>query len=341
MDQIQNIARDAGIENLERLPRDVSPREYFRGTQNGRPVVLMFYPEVTEKNRAELQAFIRIGEWLRRTGLYAPEIYMADEQKCFALLEDLGRVTFGAALREGGSPRALYPAACDDLIALKNATTIVKGLPLYWDSRIHENRRQILDYYLPVKTKRSSDNNVLNAYLDVLNGIEKGLPPCKQGFLHADFHLENLMVNAEGEGLNRCGIIDFQDALLGPQAYDLVNLLEDARVDVPMDLKVEMVARYCQGMDRETRDSFMAWYRFLGTQFHCRVIGLFIKLAVEQGRDQYLVHIPRLQAYIADGIEHPVMAPLKTFFEKEKIDFLPFESMNGAYIRSAFQAASS
>lgn len=334
---IETIARNTGVSDIQRLPRDASPREYFRGNLDGRSVIVMQYPEMNEKNRHEMLAFSRIGGWIGRIGLCAPEVLNEDTRDGYALLEDFGQVSFGRSLREGGDRNALYALGCDVLKTLGEASTIVKGLPLYWDSKIHENRRQILDYYAPVYLKKSNNNNILQSYLDVLSQIETSLPPCPQGFIHGDFHLENLMFRSEGEGLSRCGIIDFQDALFGPLPYDLVNLLEDARVDVPSDLRAAMIDRYCAGMTPDRKDAFECWYRFLGTQFHCRVIGLFIKFAAEQGRDQYLVHIPRLQRYILDGVEHPVMQPLKRFFIKEKIDFLPNEHMNGDYVRSVFR----
>ena len=159
------IARDAGIENLEQLPRDVSPREYFRGVRDGRSVILMVYPDTTEKNLSELQAFVRIGGWLRRIGLNAPEIFTVDDARGFAVIEDFGSVSFGRSLREGGRQEALYALACDVLKALKDAKTIVKGLPLYWNSRIHQNRSQIIEFYAPLKLKKQNKNNLLDDYI--------------------------------------------------------------------------------------------------------------------------------------------------------------------------------
>jgi N-acetylmuramate 1-kinase len=301
---------------------------------------VMVYPDVTEKNLAELKTFIRLAEWLRGAGLKAPQLYDVNEGKGYAVLEDLGQVSFGKAMREGGYRGEFYTLACDVLRQMKNSG-IPAGLPPYSGSRIDENRRQIVDYYIPLVTKKSNKNNILNGFLEVIDGIKSQLPACPQGFVHADFHVENLMWRPEEGGVKRCGIIDFQDALLGPLPYDLVNLLEDARVDVAPELRIAMMDRYCDGMTPEEKQSFKQWYRFLGTQFHCRVIGLFIKLAAEQSRDQYLVHIPRLQNYILEGLNDPVLAPLKVFFEKEKIDFSPIKDMNGESIRVAFQNISS
>ena len=115
------------------------------------------------------------------------------------------------------------------------------------------------------------------------------------------------------------GLIDFQDAFWGPLPYDLLNLLEDARQSVALEMKTEMKNRYCAGMGTLERSIFEDWYTVLSAHFHCRVIGLFVKLYQERGMDQYLEHIPRLQAYITDNLDNPVLAPLKEFIESHNI----------------------
>lgn len=333
------IAQELGCESIVPLARDVSPREYFRVVKNGQDLVLVVYHEANEASRHELAAFSKIDEWLLQHGLKAPAIYQVDMQKCYALLEDLGSISFGRALHEGVDgfyQDRLYMLGCDVLQTLKSATP-PKNLPLYYDSRIHANRRQIIDYYFPLKLGRLCQDDIVAQYYAVWNEIECSIPPCPQGFVHGDFHLENLMVCAGEEGVKQCAIIDFQDALLGPLPYDLVNLLEDARIDVPQSLRSATLMRYCEGMNDNERDIFQKWYRILGTQFHGRVLGLFIKLAAEQRRDKYLIHINRLQDYMQKGLEDPLLAPLKAWFDKQGVDFLPIKDMNGDGIRTVFQ----
>ncbi len=312
---------------LEPLARDVSPRQYFRGVKEGRSFILMTYPDVTPEHRAELLEFIRIGEWLSNNGIKTPKLYDLDKENCKAIFEDLGKISFGKYLQENPSSRKeLYILATD---ILKKLSTIgaPDNLPLYKDSKIHENRRQLIDYYATFLGKNAD----MQGYIDVWQKIESTLPPCKQGFVHGDYHLENLMYV---DGI--CALIDYQDALYGPLPYDLVNLLEDARIDVPKDLRAAMIDRYCKDMSASDKDIFLKWYRVLGTQFHCRVLGLFIKLAAEQGRDSYLIHIPRLQNYINYALQDPILSPLKAYFEKEKLDFTPIKDLNGQRIREIF-----
>lgn len=339
MIDLESLAAEVGADALEQLARDVSPREYFRGQKGGREFVLMLYPDVSDRNIHEMQEFIRIGAWLAAQGLKAPALYEAHEDKGYALFEDLGGVSFGRAVQEGVNgfdQDRLYLLACDVLKVLKNAKA-PQGLPLYRDSRIHENRRQLVDYYMPLKRGKLCSPEVLAGYLAAWQEIEDSLPPCPQGFVHGDFHLENMMLCSREKGAKACGLIDYQDALYGPQPYDLVNLLEDARVDVPPSLQDAVLSRYCEGMGVEEKKTFLSWYRVLGTQFHCRVLGLFIKLAAEQSRDKYLIHINRLQNYIQKEIQEPVLAPLKAWFQKESVDFLPVKDLNGREIRQAFR----
>ncbi len=308
------------INELKPLARDVSPREYFRGSD----FILMRYPDINDSNRKELSEFIRIGKWLSDNGIKTPELYELDKEKCAAKFEDLGKISFGKALRKNPDMQTdLYIMAVD---VLKNlaAAKPPDDLPLYKDSKIHENRRQLVDYYLPLLGVKPD----LSGYLNAWDEIEGSLPPCPQGFVHGDYHLENLMYV-----YGKCALIDYQDALYGSLAYDLVNLLEDARVDIPHDLRQAMMDRYCDGMSANDKGIFLKWYRVLGTQFHCRVLGLFIKLAVEQGRDSYLAHVPRLQNYIKAALSDPLLLPLKSWFEKQKVDFEPIKDLNGALVR--------
>ena len=321
------------IEGLEPLARDVSPREYFRGDD----FILMRYPQVTDEHRAELHNFIRIGRWLSDIGIKTPDLYALDDEKCMARFEDLGKTSFGAHLQANPNKQEnLYIIATDILKTLGRAG-VPDNLPKYNDSRIHKNRSQIIDYYLPLVSVKKSPPDLVADYLSVWDKIEEGLPPCPQGFVHGDFHLENLMYMASGDDLQKCALIDYQDALHGSLPYDLVNLLEDARVEIPHDLRNQMIDRYCEDMNADEKDAFLKWYRVLGTQFHCRVIGLFIKLSAEQGRDAYLIHIKRLQLYIEEALKEPLLLPLRAWFKKESVDFSPIKGLDGKLIREKLE----
>ncbi len=333
---INALMREIGVENLTPLPRDVSPREYFRGRKAGQDFVLMLYPEHSPENIKELKDFIRIGNWLQDRGIKSAQDIETNEEKCFALFEDLGEVSFGKALKQNQAPaEELYRLASDVLCVFRDANPL--NLPDYYDGKVHANRRQLLDYYAAFRQGKKVSEEKIQEFFTVWDSIEKSLPPCPKGFVHGDYHLENLIYRPDDAGTKQCGLIDYQDALYGPLPYDLLNLLEDARATVPEDIKKATIDKYCAPMNSEQKQMFMQWYRVLCAQFHGRVLGLFIKLAAEQNRDSYLIHIPRLQNYIAESLKDPILAPLKSWFDKEGLDFTPIKDLHGDEIRRVFQ----
>ncbi len=334
----QTLARKLGVDDLETLPRDVSPRHYFRGNKDGKAFIVMLYPDASAENLNELKGFIDIGRWLDEQGVKTPSLYEISEQDCYGVFEDLGTTSFGKCYHQGVLDKPnLYAFGTDVLVRIKDAEHVIDGLPHYSQSRINQNRRQLLDYYHAYRTGVKTAEGKVDEFFNVWDEIEAGLPPCPQGFVHGDFHLENLMYCEAEKGIKQCALIDYQDALFGPLPYDLVNLLEDARIDVPDDIRQKMIKRYCAGMSEQEEQAFLCWYRVLCAQFHGRVLGLFIKLAAEQERDSYLIHIARLQDYMRKSLQDPVLAPLKAWFDKEGVDFTPLNELDGNHIRKVFR----
>ncbi|MCB1650525.1 MAG: phosphotransferase [Alphaproteobacteria bacterium] len=307
------------MSDLRPLAPDVSPRRYYRGERAGRSYILMTYPDFDETARANLQSFLKVRGWLYDNEVRVPEIIEARESEGLVLLEDLGSTSLRAAMESGVEVREAYLGAGEVLRHLKSCAPPV-DLPAYKGSRIDLKHADVLRFYAPSLRGCESESALFEDYAQAWAEIEHGLPTCPQGFIHGDYHLENIMWLGHGPALERLALIDFQEALQGPLPYDLVNLLEDARADVPEDVQTGVKEMYCAGMDMDERAAFDAWYRVLGTQFHCRVIGLFIKLE-QDGRAQYGVHIPRLKAYIARALREPLLAPLKRFFDDAGITF--------------------
>lgn len=334
---INALRREIDADELKILPRDVSPRQYFRGSKNGRNFIVMLYPDVSAQSKAELQNFIKIGRWLNENGIKAPELYEINEKKTYALFEDLGTQSFGNLIRADKTKMPdLYKRATETLILLKKSK-YNGDLPQYKNSGIYAKRRQMIDYYVALLKGEEPKQQTIEDFLSAWEQIESDLPPCPQGFIHGDYHLENIIFAAQEKGLRQCALIDYQDALYGPLPYDLLNLLEDARMDVPQKIKNTMITLYCAKMSAQQKEAFMSWYTILAAQFHGRVLGLFIKLAAEQNRDSYLIHIPRLQNYMAMALNDPILQPLKEFFNKEGVDFKPLKDLDGQEIRNRFQ----
>ena len=315
-DHRQMFLETHGWTMIEPVGQDSSIRRYFRVEKNRQTAILM---ETVPDNSPHatpghsLDDFIRIASWLRDIGLSAPEIYEQDVHYGYLLLEDLGDICFRDALDAGEDAKTLYGLGYEAVQHIA-AQDCPLDLPAYYDSHVHRRHRRIVDWFMPLMKGVRNEDGLVEDYRSVWKEIETAAPPAMQGFLHIDFHAQNLMWLPDRKGLMRCGILDFQGAMIGPRPYDLANFLEDARRDVPTDIK--------GGIIDHISEEDGIWFRILATQFHCRVIGQFIKQAVIDDNPSYLKHVARLQNYIAEGLKAPVLKPLAKWFAEQEIDFM-------------------
>ena len=305
------------------LGADMGLRRYFKLTRDDDVALLM---DMSRAGILEtgLEEFVTIAEFLRLNGLRPPEIYAHDISSGLSVIEHLGDTSFGDALKDNVSAESIYEQATDILINVREASKNNElNLNGYKDTLIWKRLGQFVDYYMPIACDsgagRKTTQEDHDQFQQVWKDIEIGLAPCPMSICLADYHLENLIWRPDSH--HRYGLIDFQDAFWGPQPYDLLNLLEDARVSVPDDIKQAMKDRYCENMDKEHRQSFDDWYVVMSAQFHCRVLGLFIKFARENGGVAFLSHIPRLQGYMRKNLENPVLKPLKDWLAGHKVSF--------------------
>lgn len=309
------------VQSVTALAQDWASRHYFRVVTPSQSYVLMeavpdHIPTATMGHK--LSAFLRIARMLHERGIHTPEIIAADEQEGFVLLEDLGDETVEAALQRGADPMDIYAGATDVLIAMRdNIPCNEFDLPKYKDSYIRKGRQRIVDWYIPATRRTMNGDDLLPSYLAAWDDVAAALPPPPLGFIHGDFHGQNLMRLPDGG----CGVLDFQDAMWGPLPYDLANLLENIRRDVPRDVYDAMLARY--GGD----ETFMAWFRVMATQFHCRIIGQVLRLAVLSGKTELLRYMPRIQNYLIEGLKDPVLRPLARWMGAQGVDF----TVSGAF----------
>ncbi|MEM7680180.1 MAG: phosphotransferase [Pseudomonadota bacterium] len=306
--QEQHFLNTHGWSYEQPLAQDGSSRSYARVSKGDQSAILMINEGNTPGHHVE--DFVSISGWLNSIGLNAPEIYEADGP--YFLIEDFGDQTFKKAIEGGANANELY-ALADEVLTTLSVKECPLTLPDYYQSKVHEKRRWIIDYYLPTVIDVDDIEGVAQEYLNVWEEIERQLPECSQGFLHIDYHAENLMWMPDREGLARVGILDFQGGMIGPKPYDLANLLEDMRFDVPADIRDNILTKY----DEE----FRAWYRILATQFHCRLVGQIIWWEKEQGKPQYKQYLPRLKNYIHEALKDPLLRPLKNYFTDIELDF--------------------
>ncbi len=303
----------AGIPEIP-LPGDASFRRYARLSDDHRRAMLMDAPPPQE----DVRPFVEVARLLRALGYSAPAILAEDAEHGFLLLEDLGDATYTRVIAAGGDETPLYALAVDVLADLHDRfdTRSAHPVPPYLDTLLLAEAALLTDSFLPVVTGQPTPEVVRAEYLGLwsrLLPLSRAVPP---GLVLRDYHIDNLMWLEDRPGLARCGLLDFQDAVIGPVAYDLVSLLEDARRDVAPDLRQAMRERYLdrrRGIDPLALDLAMA---VLGAQRHAKVIGIFCRLAQRDGKPGYLRHLPRLWRLIEASLAHPALAPMEEWMER-------------------------
>ena len=297
------------------LAGDASFRRYHRVYRNGSRAVLMDAPP----DREDVRPFVRMARHLLDLGLSAPAILAADEGAGLLLLEDFGDDTFTRLLAAGADEAALYRLAVDVLIHLRRLrpeSTLPPGLPAYDAGRLLDEALLLPDWYMPAVLGRPTGEDVRREYA---HAWEEALAPVLSEpatLVLRDFHVDNLMRLPGRPGLAACGLLDFQDAVAGPAAYDLMSLLEDARRDVPPALKAEMLARYRCGVGEADWGGFQRTFDVLAAQRHAKVIGIFTRLCQRDGKLGYLGHIPRVWWFAAGASASASLAQVARWFDR-------------------------
>ncbi|SEQ86491.1 aminoglycoside phosphotransferase family protein [Thalassovita taeanensis] len=290
----------------EPLAGDASNRRYerLRNAANGETAVLMDAPP--EKGE-DIRPFVKIACYLGDLGLSAPRILAEDAEHGFLLLEDLGDDLFARVIpQEPSLETPLYEAATDVLLQLHRAAPPV-GLKPYTPEIMADMAALAWRWYLRGTNGADdiSEARFRTAFLPVLTQHA----PDQSVLIQRDYHAENLLWLPERIGVARVGLLDFQDAMTGHPAYDLVSMLQDARRDVPAAIEAAMIARYVRadGMDA-TR--FGAAYAVLGAQRNLRILGVFARLSLHYGKPHYVDLIPRVWAHLMRDLEHPALSPV-------------------------------
>lgn len=289
---------------LAPLAGDASNRRYLRLTHpvtNSTAVLMDAPPDRGE----DVRPFIHIAEYLIGVGLSAPRILAQDTQTGFLLLEDLGDDLFASVIpQQPQIENSLYSCATDLLVALHSETP-PESLQAYEPPLMADLSGLAFDWYLPAATAPDPDaqSHFRDAMLDTL---QRHAAACSV-LIQRDYHAQNLLWLPDREGVARVGLLDFQDAMLGHPAYDLVSLLQDARRDVPADIETAMIDRYIK-VTQSPPDPFRAAYAVLGAQRNLRILGVFTRLCVRDGKTHYVDLIPRVWALLQRDLAHPALA---------------------------------
>ncbi len=281
------------------LAGDASFRRYFRVVDGTRRAVLMDAPPPHEDPRP----FIAIAQWLGQRGFAAPKIHGIDLDQGLVLIEDFGDDRMREAVDADPSrERALYEAAIDILVAL-HAEDAVPAAP-YDHPVLRREADLLVEWYCPAIGVEAD----LASYHAAWDQVFDLALPTRPVTVLRDYHAENLMLTGAGLGL-----LDFQDALAGHAAYDLVSLLQDARRDVSPELEAAMLAHYRARVGNDP--DFDRAYHVLGAQRNAKIIGVFTRLWRRDGKPRYPTLCPRVWGYLDRDLAHPALAPVAAWFD--------------------------
>jgi tRNA threonylcarbamoyl adenosine modification protein YjeE len=343
MATVRGFLAESGLSEAQRRPMagDASTRSYERLTLGDRHLILMNWPRRPDgppvrdgKPYSEIAhlaesvvPYVAMARGLREHGLLAPEVHHADLEQGLLVIEDLGEE--GVVAGDPGAPiEERYETAVDALLALHEqqlpdllpvAPHLEYQIPSYDLQAFLIEAELILDWYLPRLEAPVTDRARQEFRALWTEALAPALetPPT---WVLRDFHSPNLLWLPARKGLGRLGILDFQDAVMGPPAYDLASLLQDARVDVPEIIELALLGRYLRRRRAADTgfegDQFIKLYVTLAAQRASKILGIFARLDRRDGKPQYLRHMPRIWDYLQRSLAHPALAPLNGWYSQ-------------------------
>jgi len=291
---------------VDPIPGDASFRRYFRLKRGDEPAMLMYAPPPEE----DPLPFLKVGAYLAQNGMRAPQIYAEDAAKGWVLLEDFGNDRMRDWLDDNpDGETSAYAGAIDTLVELANKPA--GPFPPYDMATYHREAALLTQWYCPAMELEVDEAAYASAWKQALAPL---LERQKIGVsVLRDYHAENIMLLGDPREGAAQGLIDFQDALVGHPAYDLVSLLQDARREVSQELEQAMLQRYCASTG--SGEEFLADYARLGAQRNAKIVGIFTRLYKRDGKPRYLDFIPRVWEAMERDLAHPALAPVARWFD--------------------------
>ena len=297
------------------LAADASFRRYERLSRGADRMLLMDAPPPQE----DVHPFVAIAAHLHRLGLSAPRIHAADTDAGLLLLEDLGDDTYTRLIAAGRDETPLYELAIDVLAELHRRFDPGRAvdMPPYDDARLLDEAVLLVDWYLPAIRNAPTPDALREEYLAKWRDALAAARAVPATLVLRDYHVDNLMLLNDRTGIASCGLLDFQDAVIGPVSYDVVSLCEDARRDVPPALTRRLLDRYFDAMQELDRDAFMASYAVMGAQRSAKILGIFTRLDWRDGKPVYLKHIARVWRWLEGDLAHPALRGMREWIDRE------------------------
>ena len=290
---------------------DASFRQYFRLAYGGKTAMLMDAPPEHEN----IQPFLNVTDHLQRLGLRVPQIFSHDTRNGFILLEDLGTETFTALLNAGEKEFPLYKKAINVLAKLHNSPNALNiNVGNYDFERLIDEACLFTGWYLPAVIGEPVNEQRRANYIIAWKAIYNNLPNIESTLVLRDYHVDNLMLADD-----QCALLDYQDAVIGSPAYDVVSLLEDARRDIDANLYTQTLAAYFNQRPKINRQAFNHHCMVWGAQRHCKVAGIFMRLWLRDNKPRYLGHLARVMKLLRNKLDNPALAPLSAWFDQNEV----------------------
>ena len=331
---LNNFINQCNLEIIDKnwMQGDASERSYQRIiTPDNSYVIMNHNQKKTKENPTKLaenfEAFILINYHLESLGIKVPKIFEVDTKNSFLLLEDLGNIQYSEINPNSDNIFDYYIPALESLILIQDShhkKNLEYGGMRHtlnsYDNNIYlEELKLLVNWYWPYKKGTLCEIDAYNEYIDIWEALLSKISHSSTLTLR-DFHSPNLLWIDSENGLRRCGIIDFQDALIGHPLYDLVSLTQDARINISSELEIQILNYYIElkypEISEDLRMSLVQDYHIIATQRCCKILGVFARLAMSANRPEYLLHIPRIIGYIDRNFENQVLKDLSGWFKK-------------------------
>lgn len=272
----------------------------------------------------DVRPFVAIGEALRARNLPAPELCAHDIKSGLLLIEDFGSQN----IIEDGAPVLERYEAAVDILAEMHGYDWPDAVPLpdgsshtlaSFDQSVFEIEISLLqEWYAPHVLGGQFSDAAQTRYEALWKTLFDILSTGEKSWLLRDYHSPNLMWREKEHGMRRIGIIDYQDALIGPSAYDVASLCQDARITIPLEMEMHLKERYSAARHKQDKgfdgDAFEQDYAIIAAERGTRLLGLWPRLKYRDGKDHYMAHMPRTKEYLNRALTHPVLQELKHWY---------------------------
>lgn len=350
---IRDFLRRCGQAEAERryLTGDASVRAYeYLPLADRKRLILMDWPKPPEGPPVldgkpypkvahiaeDAYPFIAIAQALQERGFAVPDILAADCDAGILLLSDLGS---DGILDAAGAPiEARYAASVSALARLHgeafpasipvdrpDVTPHVHAIPPFDRTAMTMEVRLLLDWYLPWALGREASEAERHAYLSIWSGLIDDIADGERNLLLRDYHSPNIVWRPEESGIQQIGILDFQDSMIGPTAYDVASLIQDARVTIQADMADRLLATYLAARHAAgpfDEPAFRRDLAIMAAQRACKLAGLWIRLMQRDGKPAYMKHLPRTLDYLRSALAHDALTPLREWCAEARMGIL-------------------